>query len=179
MKKIEDIEAFMADPEVVSFIGKDYGKYRERWLRAYHRTKDIDKIQYSPSLNFLCIFPPAWFGYRKQFISLLVFTAFIAFLTVFEIFSGILIHPLVYLGIFLLTSLFACGGYFNYVRKFFENLETEDPEKRQDLISAKGGTSVIMALTGAVAFTVFLVLIYEAAILVAEHLNFDTSHIKR
>src|SRR3989339_928478 len=135
MKKITSIQEFLDDPEVVNFIGKEYVRYRERWLRAFHKTQDIEKVHKVPALNILCFLsPPVWLAYRKQYKLFAAMLGLMSVLTTFEIFAGLLIPLPIYLLLFAVVSLYVSGSYFTYTRSFFENLDTDDPVQRQYLI---------------------------------------------
>ncbi len=178
MNKITKIQEFVDDPEVVSFIGKDYAHYRDRWLRADHKTNDINKIQKVPCLNLLCLLcPPLWLGYRKQLPLFMAFLAVMALFTVFEIFSGILIPVPVYLALFVILSLYSSGYYFSYVRNFFERIESTSEEDRERLIRKHGGTSKIQAVIYSAVFLGTLLLVYQLGLTLADSLGLDTSHI--
>jgi hypothetical protein len=178
MKKVTSIQEFLDDPEVVNFIGNEYVRYRERWLRAFHKTQDIEKIHKVPALNILCfLLPPVWLGYRKQCKLFAALLGLMAILTTFEIFAGFLIPIPVYLIIFAVVSLYVSGSYFTYTRNFFENLETDDPARREYLIKKHGGTSLAGAAAGGLSFLVILLIVYEIGMWLAYSLGLDTSHI--
>lgn len=75
MKSVPDFPAFIDNPEVVEFVGKNHVAFRESWLRSYKRTQDADKVMTRPSLNLAALFAfPVWCAYRKLFLPYVIFT---------------------------------------------------------------------------------------------------------
>ena len=178
MKSIPDFPAFVDSSEVVEFVGKNHVSYRESWLRSYKKTQDVDKITVKPSLNMgaLCAFP-VWCAYRKLFLPFIFFMLAVSCIVVFEVFSGIVVNPVFYIALVPLFGMFANGLYLKRIIRFFENIDVDDPAERITKICKAGGTTYTGAVLGFAFFILFLVLVFNASVVLAETLGFDVSHV--
>ncbi len=174
MPEITDIHAFLDSPEAEAYVGRDFNKYRLRWLRAYEKYHDIKKIKAVPSLNLLALFLlPVWAGYRKQFGVLFAVTLMISAAVCFEIFSGILIPGVAYISALVAISAMVNGWYFQHMFSFFRKLETEDTEERMAKIKKHGGTSVALAVLMPFVFLAGLLAVYIGATEIATQMGIE------
>ncbi len=125
------------------------------------------------------IFPPAWFGYRKQLKLYTAFLATMAVLTLFEIFTGVLIPLPLFMMVFFIVSLFVSGYYLKYSLEFFHNLDNRAQEKseREHLIKKHGGTSVAFSVAGSLVYLAIMLLVYQAGMMAATSIGLDISHL--
>jgi hypothetical protein len=157
-----NVPAFLERPDVQAFIGPNFEKFKEKWLKDYAKSKDAARMLVRHHWNLMAfLFWPAWFAYRKMWKNLLMFSG--AFMAIFVL-ESVWVHgghnPIpsaAYTGVHLVIGLMATNMYFMHVVNFFHDNAKTSPTEMNTLISEKGGTSWVLAVAGALVYLVAVI----------------------
>ena len=160
--KTLDVPAFLERPEVAAFVGKNFDKYKELWLKDYAKTKSALKMTNKLHWNwgaFWLWF--SWFSYRRMWGVVLSILGLLAVSSMAEAYYyqlyGKGFSASTYTAPFIILSMMSKGLYFNHVATFFYKYSDVSPARMKELIEEQGGTSVRDCILGTVLSFVILI----------------------
>lgn len=156
-----DTVAFLEKEEVRKFVGKNFDKFKIKWLKGV-KTKNGKGPPQGFRWNtmaFLSIF--TWLSYRKMWIMYAVFLSCMSLATIFESYAvykwNYKFSSTTYLGPLIVMGCLSTNLYFLHVANFFERNKDLPSDQLEAKIEKEGGASVGYAIAGTI-FAIFAIM---------------------
>lgn len=147
MNSKEEYITFIESKDVELFVGKNYQKYKERWLNSVKKEKHFKNGNLSSfSFNLLALVAlPAWLGYRKMYLFFFSFLGLLCLITLGEYLSGYHLPTTAFTGGLAALSFLMNGFYFTHIYTSLKKTNAVNKEEKKIYIQRKGGTSIPLA----------------------------------
>lgn len=164
-----DLPTFLMNPKVADFVGKDFDKFKEIWLKDYEKAdRDFSRIGLRLHWTWLGVIigPYVWFSYRRMgemALATLLFFAGLEFIREYmdlgiDTIELALFDIFVY-AVFVVFALLGKSLYLHHIIKFFGTNDHVSGMQLDELIEDFGRTSV----TRAILFFIFSIMVLIAA----------------
>jgi len=161
-----DVPAFLERPDVQAFVGRNFDKFKAKWLKDYHKRNDprrMMRAHWNPLAFFLWF---AWLAYRKMWRMLIGISAFIMAMLVaeawYESTTGNLIPDSVFTGAQVALGMMATSYYFYHITHYFY----KNPNPSADDLKRDGGPCVPCAIIGSLVYMAVMFATVYATIIV-------------
>ena|GEM_PF-4853170 len=139
-----EFEAFINDPIVTQFIGKNFEHYKEIWTKDMEGRDDMNRMPAAYHLNWLALLVScgAWFGYRKMYRTAFIWLGALIALNLVSDFTGLSSDINNYLFPNLMMALWSKSMYMHHTWDFYKKNKNTSRPQLNSLIQEKGGVSI-------------------------------------
>ena len=160
-----DYPTFINNPKVAAFIGKDYDYFKNLWAKDFEKKNgNAQKVMACFHWTWLGVIlgPVVWFSYRKMYKMAWLVIGLFSAITFVEVFFNLNAGSGGYFAANLVLALMAKNMYLMHTIEFFRQNADLPGHQLDDLVAAKGGTSVAAPF---VMFIMFFACMIGAAVI--------------